>query len=282
MPIRAKIYSVNDINLHVAEAGNTENKIIIFLHGFPECWYAWHKQLPYFAEKGFWVIAPDQRGYNLSSKPAGVKSYSLANLTRDIAALIRQLTSNKVILVGHDWGGGVAWAMATYYPELLEKLIILNMPHPDILRQNLWHNPKQTLKSWYAGFFQLPYLPEIACQAFNYQLLARSLTKTTHRNTFTAEDLKKYKQAWRQPGALKAMINWYRAFNYNQELSAELLTTPTLLIWGKKDTFLSSEMAPTSIAKCREGQLVFLPEATHWLHHEKAEEVNKLIYDFVK
>ena len=282
MSIRKKIYSVNNINLFAAEAGNPEGKVILFLHGFPEFWYAWHQQLPFFADKGFRAIAPDQRGYNLSSKPKGVKAYTLPHLTDDIAAFIGQLTTEKVILVGHDWGGAVAWSVANHYPQLLEKLVILNMPHLHIFHQYLRKNPKQLLKSWYTGFFQLPLLPEITNRAFNYKLLKRSMVKTALPNTFSKDDFSFYKEAWRKRGSLKSMINWYRAYKYNPKISPAPIEVPTLMIWGKKDAFLKAEMAQPSIDKCRDGKLVFLPDATHWLHHEKPHQVNKLIYQFIQ
>jgi len=281
MVVQEQAYAVNGVSLHVAEAGEQTGKVILFLHGFPEFWYAWSKQLPYFAEMGYRAVAPDQRGYNYSSKPAGVKAYTLEKLTGDIAALIRQLTHEKVYLAGHDWGGAVAWAMAICYPELLEKIIILNMPHPQVMEDNLKHNPKQMLKSWYAGFFQLPFLPELAGSAFNYKLLEQSIRTTSKRGTFTEEDIAHYKAAWQQPKALTSMLNWYRAYKYNKLNLAGDVTVPTLLIWGRRDAFLGQEMAQQSIARCKSGQLVFIDNATHWLHHEKPYEVNHLIKDFI-
>ncbi|MBF9254325.1 alpha/beta hydrolase [Pontibacter sp. 172403-2] len=281
MAIQEKTYVVNGITLHVAEAGEQTGKVILFLHGFPEFWYGWRKQLTYFAGKGFRAVAPDQRGYNRSSKPAGVKAYTMEKLTDDIAALIRQLTQESVYLVGHDWGGAVAWVMAIRYPDLLEKLIILNMPHPQVMKENLKHNPKQMLKSWYAGFFQLPFLPELAGSIFDYKLLEHSMKSSAKKGTFSDADMAHYKAAWQQPKALASMLNWYRAYKYNRLNLAGDITVPTLLIWGRKDTFLGQEMAQPSIARCKNGQLVFIDNATHWLHHEKPDEVNHLIEAFI-
>ena len=277
-----KFYTVNGIQLHVAEAGDPAGKVILFLHGFPEFWYGWHRQLTYFARKGFRAIAPDQRGYNRSSKPPGVKAYTLDFLTADVAALIRQLTSGKVILVGHDWGGAVAWTMARQYPDLIEKLIILNMPHLDVFTAHLRKSLKQKFKSWYTGFFQIPRLPELASSAFQFKLLQRSMEKSALPHTFAPIDFARYKLAWRQKNALTAMINWYRAYKYNTATANEQIVVPTLLIWGKKDQFLEAAMAQPSINKCRDGRLVFIPNATHWLHHEKPEQVNNLIFDFIQ
>jgi len=282
MSATEKYYDVNGIQLHVAEAGDPAGKVVLFLHGFPEFWYGWHHQLAFFAQQGYRAVAPDQRGYNLSSKPRGVKAYTLAHLTADMAALIKQLTDQKIILVGHDWGGAVAWTMAREYPELIEKMIILNMPHLQVFTEHLRKNPKQLLKSWYADFFQIPLLPEIFSSAFYYWLLEKSMVQSALKSTFSVADIAHYKVAWRQKRALTAMINWYRAYKYNSAASAEPIVVPTLLIWGKKDQFLNSAMAQPSIDKCRDGRLVFLPHATHWLHHEKPEEVNKLIFDFIR
>jgi len=282
MSVTENYYPVNGIHLHVAEAGDPAGKVILFLHGFPEFWYGWHHQLAFFAQQGYRAVAPDQRGYNLSSKPAGAKAYTLNHLTADIAALINQLTSEKIILVGHDWGGGVAWTMAQQYPELIDKMVIMNMPHLQVFQAHLRKSLTQKLKSWYTGFFQIPWLPEIISSAFYYKLLEESMVKSALKNTFSPADVARYKVAWRQKGAVTAMINWYRAYKYYPVAAPEPILVPTLLIWGKKDYFLEAEMAQPSVDKCRLSQLAFLPDATHWLHHEKPEQVNKLIFDFIQ
>jgi pimeloyl-ACP methyl ester carboxylesterase len=273
---------VNGIQLNVIYEGEGNEQLIIFLHGFPEFNLAWHKQLPFFANNGFYALAPDQRGYNLSSKPKGVKPYILDNLVADIAGWIKQLTSKKIILVGHDWGGGVAWALAIKHPELLHKLVILNMPHLALMKKHLRSNVKQMFKSWYAAFFQLPVLPELVCRIWNFKFLASSLVCTSNKGTFTREQLEIYKQAWKKPYALTAMLNWYRAFKYDLFKTYHDVSVPTLLIWGKKDATLSVEMATDSVKKCTNGKLVILDDATHWLHHEKPDEVNRLILEFVR
>jgi epoxide hydrolase 4 len=282
MEFQEKTYRVNEVTLHTKEAGPADGTLMLFLHGFPEFWYGWKNQLAYFAANGFRVIAPDQRGYNQSSKPEGKTAYHLDFLATDIAELIRQVTGNNVILVGHDWGGAVAWTVADRYPELLQKLIILNMPHPAVMKSFLKGHPKQMVKSWYAGFFQLPWLPETVCKAFNYKILELSMTTSAAKNAFSPEDLKHYKTAWNQPGALKAMLNWYRANPVGKLQMSESIEVPTLLLWGKKDTFLSEEMALPSIEKCTNGQLIFLKDASHWLHHENPELVNRFMFNFVK
>ncbi len=282
MEFQEKTFPVNKVQLHTVAAGPADGPIMLFLHGFPEFWFGWKNQLDFFAALGYRVMAPDQRGYNQSSKPAGRKAYQLEFLTADIAELIKSITSQKIILVGHDWGGAVAWAVAGLYPELLEKLVILNMPHLAVMKKFLRQNPKQMLRSWYAGFFQFPWLPEICCRVFDYKLLASTLTGSARKNTFSATDLAQYKAAWRQPGALTAMLNWYRTNTMSRFKIPETIEVPTLLLWGKKDKFLTEEMALPSIEKCTTGQLIFLKDASHWLHHENPELVNKFIYNFIK
>ncbi len=253
----------------------------MFLYGFPEYWYGWHKQLHYFAARGYHAMAPDQRGYNRSSKPEAIKDYTLEKLAGDMVELIRKLGSDKVVLVGHDWGGVVAWTVAMQFPHLLRKLVILNMPHPAVLLKNLSRNPRQMLRSWYTAAFQVPVLPELAASALDYSLLVRSMIGSAKPGTFSEADRAAYKEAWQQPGALSSMFKWYRAFKHTQLDLRKTVEVPTLLIWGKKDFALGAEMAEPSIARCTAGQLVFLEEATHWLQHEQPEVVNEKIRTFL-
>jgi pimeloyl-ACP methyl ester carboxylesterase len=280
MEISSQFYNVNGISLHAVIAGPPEGKVILFLHGFPEFSLGWKKQLLYFAAKGYYVIAPDQRGYNLSSKPKGVKAYRIENLVADVVELIGQLSTQKIILVGHDWGGGVAWEVAGQYPQLIEKLIILNMPHLKVMRQTVTNNLRQLMRSWYVGFFQIPFLPEWLSSLFNYRMLEKSMVKTANKSTFSRQEMAQYKIAWRNSGALKAMINWYRAYKYSKPL-LKRVHVPTLILWGKKDKFLLPQMAEKSSLQCSKGKLIMIEDATHWLHHEKAAKVNQLIFNFL-
>src|SRR3954471_4986732 len=194
MNIEEHYHRVNGITLHTVETGNREGIPIIFLHGFPEFWYGWKNQGPFFAEKGYRVIIPDQRGYNLSSKPSGVKSYCLHHLCSDIIALIHELTDKKVVIAGHDWGGVVAWQLALNHPQLIHHLVIINMPHPQVFSHTIKTNPIQMLRSSYAAFFQLPYVPEWICGSLGFALLQRSLVKTANKGTFSKEDFARYKK----------------------------------------------------------------------------------------
>ncbi|WP_242693086.1 alpha/beta fold hydrolase [Sabulibacter ruber] len=282
MEMKERDYTANGIYLHTFEAGEPRQPTILFLHGFPEFGYGWRKQLSFFTDQGWHAVAPDQRGYNLSSKPQEVEAYTIDQLTQDMVELIPQISQGKVVVVGHDWGGAVAWNLALEHPALLEKLVILNMPHPKVIHEHLTHNPKQMLRSWYAGFFQLPGVPETVNSAFDFQLMKTAMTRTAKPGTFSEEELETYKKAWEQLGALEAMINWYRAYKYNPIEPDHKISVPTLMIWGKQDQFLGTELAQPSMEQCNQGKLIFLEEATHWLHHEEPDKVNQLMLDFLR
>ncbi|MCU0511628.1 MAG: alpha/beta hydrolase [Anaerolineae bacterium] len=277
----------NGVTLHTITAGDEKGEPIVLLHGFPEYWYGWRNQIPYLAERGYHVIVPDQRGYNFSDKPGAVRDYRISTLAADIKGLIEALGYERVTLVGHDWGGAVAWWMATLYPEHLKKLIVLNIPYPtivfDALRQ---FNLMQALRSWYIGFFQMPFVPEEVLKAFDYQGLANALQATARKGTFSDADMVQYRQAWSQPGALTAMLNWYRAALQARSRSdapapgGTRITTPTLLLWGERDLALGSELAQPSIDLCDDGKVIFFPDASHWLQHEEVDAVNEHIHRF--
>ncbi len=228
--------------------------------------------------------SPDQRGYNLSDKPRGIAAYTMDELAADVAGLVAASGREKVFLVGHDWGAGVAWWVAGKYPQLLQKLVILNLPHGSIMQQNLRGNFKQLRKSWYVFFFQIPWLPEKLLRRRNWKMLIDSLVKSSRPGTFSAEELQGYREAWDRPDALKSMLNWYRAVIQKPPVSPANIrvTVPTLLIWGAQDKFLGREMAQPSIDLCDDGRLVFIEEATHWVHDEEPRRVNELMHDFLQ
>jgi pimeloyl-ACP methyl ester carboxylesterase len=278
----SKTYRVNGVDLHVVEAGDPGGPVVLFLHGFPEFWYAWRKQIPFFAQNGYRVVVPDQRGYNLSSKPVGVKAYAVDLLVQDCVELIAALGAGSVYVVAHDWGAMVAWQLAEKHPERVRRMVILNVPHPRVLKRTLAKSFRQKLKSWYIGFFQLPALPEKLLSVNNYALLAATLVRTSRRGTFTPADLQRYREAWSQPGAVKAMINWYRALRLRTEASGRRgkITVPTLILWGVRDVALRQEMAQDSLTLCENAQLVLREDATHWIHLEESDFVNEKISAF--
>ena len=283
--VQSQFVQTNNIKLHVMTDGPENGTSVVLLHGFPEFWYGWRKQIPALTSAGFRVIVPDQRGYNLSDKPRGVAAYDVGVLARDVIGLFDHFNIQKARLVGHDWGAAVAWTVAIQFPERLEKLSILNVPHPDVMTRFVLGNSVQRRKSWYVFFFQLPFV-EWLLSRNNFRNLERVLVG--RRGSFTAEDFVEYKKAWSQPGALTGMLNWYRAA-VRRGLRAAFtksaprrVTVPTLMLWGKRDLALSFEMAQPSIELCERGELVSFNRATHWVQHDAADEVNQKLIEFLK
>ncbi|MCS6845722.1 MAG: alpha/beta hydrolase [Caldilineales bacterium] len=274
---------VNGLSLHVAQAGPASGPPVILLHGFPEFWGGWLRQMPALAAAGYRVWAPDQRGYNLSDKPRGVAAYDIDALAADVVGLIEATGHGQVALVGHDWGAAVAWWVAGRYPHRLRRLAILNVPHPAVMVRTVWRSPAQLRRSWYIFFFQLPRLPEASLSRDGWTNAIRTLKGSSRRGTFTAEDIERYRTAWSQPGAITAMINWYRAAARSQGKLAGLgrIAVPTLMIWGAQDIALGRELAEPSIALCDRGRLVFIEEAGHFVQHEEPERVNALLLEFL-
>ncbi|MHB8779728.1 MAG: alpha/beta hydrolase [Anaerolineales bacterium] len=240
--MQSQVIETNNIRLHALTDGPENGSSVVLLHGFPEFHYGWRKQVPALVEAGFRVIVPDQRGYNLSDKPGKVSAYDVDILAKDIVGLFDHFGIKKANLAGHDWGAVVAWTVALNYPERLEKLIILNVPHPDVMVDFILNNKTQRKKSWYVFFFQIPILAEWTLGRNNFHNLARMLVGSGRKSTFTADDLVEYKKAWSQPGALTGMLNWYRAIvrrslKYilqRRNIPARRVKIPTLMLWGKK------------------------------------------------
>ena len=273
----------NGIRLHTVIAGPKSGPPVVLLHGFPEDWRCWIRQIPALTTAGCRVIVPDQRGYNLSDKPKGIAAYSVDQLVEDIIGLIKALDYEKVNLVGHDWGAFVAWMLAIKNPEIIHRLGIINVPHPNVMKRFLRRDFEQMRRSLYALFFQLPWLPETLLRMGNWHIAATGLCRNGKSNAFTDEDIEKYKEAWSQPGAMTAMLNWYRAaVRYPPQITnAMKVTVPTLILWGVKDIALSRRMARPSLDYCDEGNLIFFPDATHWVQREEADEVNKRLLEFI-
>lgn len=273
----------NGVWLHVVQAGKVDGKVVILLHGFPEFWMAWTKQIDDLVATGYRVLIPDQRGYNTNDKPHGLAAYSADTLVEDIRDLIENSTREPVYLLAHDWGGIVAWRLASRYPELIERQVIFNTPHFEVMRQQLQSNIKQRLRSWYMYFFQIPWLPEYLLARKNYRALEKTLCSRSRPGSFSEQDVENYREAWKQPGALTAMLNWYRAALRRESKPTEAyrIKVPTLLVWGAKDHALGSEMAQPSIDLCDDGRLVLLEEAGHWVLHEEPQKINGLVREFL-
>lgn len=280
---RHRTIATNGIRLHAVEAGPESGALLLLLHGFPEFWYGWRRQIGPLAAAGFRVLAPDLRGYNLSDKPKGVSAYALDLLARDVVGLIDDAGCGKAYVAGHDWGGAVGWWLGIHHPERIEKLALLNIPHPYIMLRTLKKDSEQRKKSTYMAFFQLPWLPERVLRAKSWAAMIKTLRKTSLPGTFTDADLEVYRESWSQPGALTAMLNWYRAAprkGATRLTRDSRVTVPTLLLWGAKDRALRREMAQPSIDLCDDGRLVFLEDATHWVQHEEPDAVNAMLVDF--
>ena len=276
MNIEFKQIQTNGIQLHTVLAGPSDGKPVFLLHGFPEAWFGWEKQLEPLSSAGFRVIVPDQRGYNLSDKPTGVDQYQMKVLVDDILGLADSLGYERFYLAGHDFGAMVSWGLALRAPERVISLVIANVPHPAVFKSYLRSHPAQMLKSWYAVFFQLPGIPERFVKAGNWKFLIRAMPKY-----WSESEYNRYRKAWNQPGAITAMVNWYRATfgSSGTKRESNLIGPETLIIWGKRDPHLSHQMAELSLEYCTSGKLVFFEDATHWVQHDKAEEVSQLLID---
>ena len=229
------------------------------------------------------MLAPDQRGYNTSDKPEGVASYALDVLSADVLGLIDAAGWSSASLVGHDWGGIVAWWTALRHPERVDRLAILNAPHPVAFQRHIRAHPSQLLRSWYVFYFQLPGLPEAGFRRRNWRSLCRALETTSRPGTFTEADLDRYRRAWSEPGAIRSMIHWYRAaIRHRPAPPADpRIHVPTLLIWGPDDHFIQREVAEASLALCDHGRLEWIEGATHWVQHEEPDRVNRLLVEFL-
>ncbi|MDZ4671318.1 MAG: alpha/beta hydrolase [Phototrophicales bacterium] len=277
-----RIIRTNGISMNVMVAGNPQGKPVILLHGFPEFWYGWRNQIQPLVDAGYYVWIPDQRGYNLTDKPPDLSDYRMDELVLDIVGLLRATGHEKVNIVGHDWGAMVAWWLALRHPEYIEKLVIMNVPHPQVFEKFIRGDVRQIAKSMYAVFFQLPFLPENLFSVVGSRIMLRFLKFNSKKGSFTDADLTEYKQAWAHKGALTAMLNWYRAYVRQSPAPPTdwQIKPPTLMLWGKHDLYLSHRMAQPSIDLCADGRSELL-DATHWVQHDKADEVNRLLLEFL-
>ena len=276
-------FEKSGIKLHAVAAGPKDGPLVILLHGFPEFWKSWQKQIEPLARAGYRVIVPDQRGYNLSDKPGRVSDYRLDRLADDIIGILDQLGVQQAHVAGHDWGAVVAWWLLTFHSERFKAGVILNVPHPRVMQFKLLTSIRQLTKSWYMFFFQLPGLPEWLIARHDWSFAVRSLLGSSRRGTFSREDLEDYKRAWAQPGAISAMVNWYRAafrFPFSErKASARLISPPVLILWGEEDLFLSKEMALESVKLCAHGKCEYFPGVSHWIQQEEPVRVAKAMIE---
>lgn len=281
---KAERIKVGAIQLNVLDIGPRDGFPLLFLHGFPDFHFGWHKQAPIFEDRGYRVIIPDQRGYNLSDKPRQLADYSLDKLGQDLVNLLDALKLQQVCVIGHDWGGATGWWLAHHHPERVKGFIVLNMPHPQVFQQHLRASRSQLRKSWYMLFFQIPGLPEFLLSRSHYMHFGQQLKGSAKRGAFSQQDLEKYVKAWSQPGAFKAMLDWYRAALRIQPkpFPSTSVKPPVLMIWGQRDPVLEEEMIAPSLARCQQARAVRLPYAGHWAQHDETEVVNDLIQEFAE
>lgn len=271
----------NGITLHTATAGPEDGPMVLLLHGFPEFWYGWRKQIEPIVEAGYKVVVPDQRGYNVSEKPEGAENYTIEKLRDDMTGLIEAFGRDRAVVIGHDWGGAVAWFMAATKPEYVEKLVTINIPHLAAMKDVILRYPPQMAKSLYILFFQLPNLPE-KLMGENLKYMKQGIAASAKHGAFTEEDLTRYAEAWSEPAALISMLNWYRAMGRSRGGSTGgNVEVPVRMIWGLGDPFLDKKTAKASLNYCTQGELIFVDEATHWVHHEQPKIVNRLIKEFL-
>ncbi|HEX5378485.1 MAG TPA: alpha/beta fold hydrolase [Phenylobacterium sp.] len=274
---------VGGLRLHVAEAGPEDGPLVILLHGFPEFWFGWREQIRPLAEAGFRVVAPDQRGYNLSDKPKGAWAYGLDGLAGDIFGLADSYGRETFRVVGHDWGASVAWWMATKRPERLERLAILNAPHPGVWLRAMTQDPEQRRRSRYVQLLRLPWLPEALVRLGGYRSLADAFAGAARPQAFGTEAMARYHEAWRRPDALTATLNWYRAL-FLQPVTVpppESIPTSTLVLWGDLDPFAEPDLAEASAALCANARVRHFPNATHWVAHDEPEAVSRALVGFL-
>ncbi len=287
---------VNDVRLHVVEAGPVDGQPVICLHGFPEFWYSWRYQIPSLADAGYRVVAPDMRGYNRSEKPHGIDAYRLEELVGDVVGLADGTDAARVHLVGHDWGGVVAWATALERPEILESLTVMNAPHPVKYAREL--TLEQLARSWYALAFQLPWVPEAAFAARDYAALEAMFTdERVDADAFSEADIERYKAAFRRPGAMRSAISYYRALLRHhtiEEIPAAIpvigdwladdvdpIAVPTLVIWGERDVALSTSQLEGLDRYVRELAIERYSDASHWVNVDRPAAVNDQLCTFL-
>ena len=270
----------NGIRLQVASCGESEDQLALCLHGFPECWYSWRLQMPLLRDLGYRVWAPNLRGYGGSDRPSEISAYAIESLLDDVSGLIEASGARRVVLLGHDWGAVIAWYFAMRRPKEIDRLVIMNVPHPGCFTSG-FRNPRQLLKSWYAVLFQLPRLPE-------RMLLARPIGSMFAKSSANPENFGKevqqvYTDYARIPGAATAMVNYYRALlrggggKRQKELGFPVIETPTLMVWGEQDVALTKATTFGTSNYVSDLTLRYLPDASHWVQQDDPETVNEML-----
>jgi pimeloyl-ACP methyl ester carboxylesterase len=292
---------VNGVELHYVTVPPNQDAVdhptgtaplVVLLHGFPECWYAWRRQLSVIADAGYQVVAPDLRGYNRSSAPPGVDSYRAAELVADVRGLVEHRGASRATLVGHDWGGFVAWETAIREPELVDQLAVLNAPHPDLYRRHLLRSPGQLLRSWYVFAVQLPWVPERLLEADGYRLVDETLSHMPGAEAFTTQDIERFRAAMERSESPSGPLNYYRASaretvetGLRSVLGTEDRTerpvgVPTLVLWGERDLALDVSLLDGLDSVVPDLQVSRFPDTGHWPHAEHPQRVTDELLAF--
>nr|XP_050037652.1 AB hydrolase superfamily protein YfhM-like [Dermacentor andersoni] len=267
------------VTLHYVSAGSRDRPLVLLLHGFPDNWYTWHKQILEL-KKNYWVVAPDMRGYGQSTKPSNVEEYQMSYLVDDVRGLVQWLERKKVILIGHDWGAVVSWCFANRYPQMVDRLVAINGGHPDAMRQLLQTSLTQMLKSRYMVAYRCPRIPEAWLTMDDFAKLM-----SLYESGGGAQETSVFRYTFSKPGAVTAAVNYYRAtFSKKRQLrntQYRRLDVPTLVLWGSRDPYLTPQVAELSRRHSPEALVRFLRECGHWPHQENAPVVNEEIATFL-
>ena len=270
------------VMLECLEAGPPDGPLVLLLHGFPDFAWSWTAQIEALARAGFHAVAPDQRGYGRSDKPKATAAYRLDVLAKDVVELARGIGRDRFDLVGHDWGGAVGWWTAASYPAQVRRLAILNAPHPAAMRRYIRRTPSQRLRSAYMDLFQVRGLAEAVLGAFDFKVLAGVLERSSRPGAFSPADMARYRRGWDEPGALTAMLNWYRAARLASFTPPSIrIAAPTLVVWGEKDPFLERGLAVASLELCADARAIWFEQATHWLQHEEPDAISAALVEFL-
>lgn len=286
--IRTRFVEANGLRFEVDECvgPSGSNRLAICLHGFPEHSFSWRFQLPMLADLGYRAWAPNLRGYGHSSRPEGISAYSPEDLMADVAGLIDASGTDETVLLGHDWGAVIAWYFAMREVRPLEQLVICNVPHPQAMQRSMgW---EQLKKSWYILFFQIPRLPEFYMGREGAKTIADLMANTVvDPSNFGPEVGEVYRRNAAQPGALTAMINYYRALvrggggQRQKALGMPVIQTPTLMVWGEEDVALSKATTYGTEDYVADLTIRYLPRVSHWVQQEQPEAVNSMIEAFL-
>lgn len=288
--ITTRHISANGLSFETDISGEGD-RFVLLLHGFPENKYSWRFQLPMLAKLGYTAWAPNLRGYGQSTRPTGRSAYNLDFLMQDVAGLIaaakQEREYKEVVLIGHDWGGAISWGVAIQNRTPIDKLVIANVPHPALFRQYV-STPTQLRRSWYIFCAQLPWLAESYLVADGAQRIGRAFYEAAiDKTNFSEADLAVFQNAAQKPGALTAMLNYYRANLFSKsalQISAPHVSpidTPTLMIWGERDTALGKELTYGTERYVRQLTMRYIPNASHWVQQECPRVFNALLESYL-